>query len=55
MRHKSRNWISRFGPAFVAALITQLKSVLAQLKPGNAGVLQIERRSQFQYLAFEME
>jgi serine protease Do len=35
--------------------VEQLKSVVAQLKPGDAVVLQIERRGQFQYLAFEME
>jgi serine protease Do len=35
--------------------IEQLKSAVAQLKPGDAAVLRIERRGQFQYLAFEME
>ena len=35
--------------------VEQLKSVVAQLKPGHAAVLQIERRGQLQYLAFEME
>jgi hypothetical protein len=33
----------------------QLKSAVAQLKPGDAAVLGIERKGQFQYLAFEME
>jgi serine protease Do len=35
--------------------VDQLKSAVAQLKPGDAAVLRIERRGQFQYLAFEME
>ena len=35
--------------------VEQLKSAAAQLKTGDAVVLQIERRGQFQYLAFEME
>lgn len=35
--------------------VEQLKSAVAQLKPGNAAVLQIERHGQMQYLAFEME
>ncbi len=35
--------------------LEQLKSAVAQLKPGNAAVLGIERKGQFQYLAFEME
>jgi serine protease Do len=35
--------------------LEQLKSVVAQLKPGEAAVLRIERQGQFQYLAFEME
>lgn len=35
--------------------VEQLKSAVAQLKPGDAAVLQIERQGQFQYLAFEME
>jgi serine protease Do len=35
--------------------VEQLKSAVAQLKPGGAAVLQIERCGQFQYLAFEME
>ncbi|MBV8552784.1 MAG: trypsin-like peptidase domain-containing protein [Acidobacteriaceae bacterium] len=35
--------------------VDQLKSSVAQLKPGDAAVLRIERRGQFQYLAFEME
>jgi len=35
--------------------VEQLKSAVAQLKPGDAVVFQIERRGQFQYLAFEME
>jgi serine protease Do len=35
--------------------VDQLKSAVAQLKPGDAVVLRIERRGQFQYLAFEME
>src|SRR5271166_5782773 len=35
--------------------LEQLKSAVAQLKPGDAAVLGIEREGQFQYLAFEME
>jgi S1-C subfamily serine protease len=35
--------------------VEQLKSAVAQLKPGHAAVLRIEHRGQFQYLAFEME
>jgi len=35
--------------------VAQLKSAVAQLKPGDAVVLQIERGGQLQYLAFEME
>lgn len=35
--------------------VEQLRSAVAQLKPGDAGVLRIERQGQFQYLAFEME
>jgi serine protease Do len=35
--------------------VEQLKSAVTQLKPGDAAVLRIERRGQFQYLAFEME
>ena len=35
--------------------VEQLRSAVAQLKSGQAAVLQIERRGQFQYLAFEME
>ena len=35
--------------------LEQLRSAVAQLKTGNAVVLQIERRGQFQYLAFEIE
>lgn len=35
--------------------VEQLNSAVAQLKPGAAAVLQIERQGQFQYLAFEME
>jgi serine protease Do len=35
--------------------VEQLKSALSRLKPGDSAVLQIERRGQFQYLAFEME
>lgn len=35
--------------------VEQLRSAVAQLKTGNAVVLQIEHRGQFQYLAFEME
>jgi hypothetical protein len=35
--------------------LKQLKSAVAQLKPGDAAVLGIERNGQFQYLAFEME
>jgi hypothetical protein len=35
--------------------VEQLKSAVARLKPGDAAVLRIERRGQFQYLAFEME
>jgi serine protease Do len=34
--------------------VEQLKSALAQLKPGGAAVLRIERLGQLQYLAFEM-
>ena len=33
----------------------ELGLAVAQLKPGDAAVLQIERQGQFQYLAFEME
>jgi serine protease Do len=35
--------------------VEQLRLAVAQLKPGHAAVLQIERRGQLQYLAFEME
>lgn len=35
--------------------LDQLRSAVAQLKTGDAVALQIERRGQFQYLAFEME
>jgi serine protease Do len=35
--------------------VEQLKSVVAQLKPGHAAVLRIERQGQFQYVPFEME
>ena len=35
--------------------VEQLKLAVTQLKPGDAAVLQIERKGQFQYLAFEME
>jgi serine protease Do len=35
--------------------VEQLKSAAAQLKPGDAAALRIERKGQFQYLAFEME
>jgi S1-C subfamily serine protease len=35
--------------------VEELNSAVAQLKPGSAAVLQIERQGQFQYLAFEME
>jgi serine protease Do len=35
--------------------VEQLKLAVAQLKPGDAAVLGIERKGQFQYLAFEME
>jgi S1-C subfamily serine protease len=35
--------------------VEQLNSTVAQLKPGAAAVLQIERQGQFQYLAFDME
>jgi S1-C subfamily serine protease len=35
--------------------VEQLKSAITQLKPGDPAVLQIERRGQCQYLAFEME
>jgi hypothetical protein len=35
--------------------VEQLNSAVAQLKPGAAAVLQIERQGQLQYLAFEME
>ncbi|HVO63654.1 MAG TPA: trypsin-like peptidase domain-containing protein, partial [Terriglobales bacterium] len=34
--------------------VEQLQSLVAQLKPGAAAVLRIERQGQFQYLAFEM-
>ncbi len=37
------------------ASVEQLKSAVAQLRPGDAAVLRIERQGQFQYLAFEME
>ena len=35
--------------------VVELQSLVAQLKPGDAAVLRIERQGQFQYLAFEME
>ena len=35
--------------------VEQLQLAVAQLKPGDAAVLRIERKGQFQYLAFEME
>jgi serine protease Do len=35
--------------------VQQLKLAVAQLKSGDAAVLRIERKKQFQYLAFEME
>ena len=35
--------------------LEQLRSAVAQLKAGDAAVLGVERRGQFQYLAFEME
>jgi S1-C subfamily serine protease len=35
--------------------VDQLKLAVAQLQPGDAAILRIERRGQFQYLAFEME
>jgi serine protease Do len=35
--------------------VEQLKLTVAQLKPGDAAVMGIERKGQFQYLAFEME
>ncbi len=35
--------------------VEELNSAVAQLKPGSAAVLQIERQGQYQYLAFEME
>ena len=35
--------------------VEQLKSAVAQLKPGHAAVLRIERQGQFQYVPFEME
>jgi serine protease Do len=35
--------------------VEQLKSAVAQLKPGDAAVLRIERQGKFQYLTFEME
>jgi serine protease Do len=35
--------------------VEQLKVAVAQLKPGDGAVLWIERKGQFQYLAFEME
>ena len=37
------------------ASVEQLRSAVAQLKPGDSAVLRIERMGQFQYLAFEME
>ena len=37
------------------ASVEQLRSAVAQLKPGDAAVLRIERQGQLQYLAFEME
>lgn len=37
------------------ATVEQLRIAVAQLKPGDAAVLRIERQGQFQYLAFEME
>lgn len=35
--------------------VQQLKAAVAQLEPGASAVLQIERRGQLQYLAFEIE
>jgi serine protease Do len=35
--------------------LEQLKAAAAQLKPGDPAVLGIERKGQFQYLAFEMD
>ncbi len=35
--------------------LEQLKSAVSRLRSGDAAVLRIERRGQFQYLAFEME
>jgi serine protease Do len=35
--------------------VEQLRSALAQPKPGDGTLLRIERRGQFQYLTFEME
>jgi len=37
------------------ATVEELRGAVAQLKPGDAAVLRIERQGQFQYLAFEME
>jgi len=37
------------------ASVEQLRTAVAQLKPGDAAVLRIERQGQLQYLAFEME
>jgi serine protease Do len=37
------------------ASVEQLRTAVAQLKPGDSAVLRIERQGQFQYLAFEME
>jgi serine protease Do len=33
----------------------QLRQILAGLKPGDAVVLEVERQSVLQYVAFEME
>jgi serine protease Do len=35
--------------------VEQLRSAVAQLKPGDPIVLRIERQGQLQYLAFEMD
>jgi serine protease Do len=35
--------------------VEQLRSAVAELKPGDAAVLKIERRGQFQFVGFDME
>ena len=39
----------------VVECVDQLKSAVAQLKAGDAAVLRIQGRRQFQFLAFQME